>query len=263
VSQLVRSSAYDRLADIYEAWSSSDPASALCWRFYNRFCVGRSGTIVELGIGLGHIALELAAQGHVVIGIDNSARMLECCRERAAFRKLLNSLTLLHQDIRDLVLPETVPTVILPFNTIGHLIGDEDRIRTFERVHASLAPGGVFVFDHYIFNREWAEAVNRIPRLVYEGATADGSRLLIWDTYSYSFDRGQMDCSILIEHVDQSGMAIKRHHAYFPLMWTLPNQVEDLARRTNFQVQDVFGGYDGEALSASSKNQVWVLRKPE
>jgi ubiquinone/menaquinone biosynthesis C-methylase UbiE len=112
------------------------------------------GPLVELAVGNGRVAVPVAqATGRPVIGIDSSPAMLEQARTRAAEAGV--ELDLREGDMRELVLDEQAALVYCPFRSLLHVPTWADRRRTFERVAASLRPGGrfawnAFAFDHHV-----------------------------------------------------------------------------------------------------------------
>ena len=73
-------SAYDQIARIYDPWSVSVTEDV---SFYVDLAK-EAGSVVELGVGTGRIAIPTAAAGVPVIGVDSSRGMLEVCAEAAA-----------------------------------------------------------------------------------------------------------------------------------------------------------------------------------
>ena len=74
-------SAYDRGAQVYEAWGEDDPV----WRSrYRKQFIGalKGKTILEVGCGPGRDASIFEQHGLEVVGLDGSARMLELARQR-------------------------------------------------------------------------------------------------------------------------------------------------------------------------------------
>ncbi len=104
----------------------------------------RRGTVVDLGCGSGILAGIVGDAGYDVVGIDISADMIDLARMRAP-RGTFHVGSLL-----DLELPEAVAVT-----AIGEALnyatdpraGLEEVARLAVRVHDSLVPGGVFLFD--------------------------------------------------------------------------------------------------------------------
>ena len=104
----------------------------------------REGLIVDLGCGTGLLARELIDAGYDVFGIDISEAMIEIARKRvpeAEFR--VGSLF-------EVGIPPCEAVTAIS-EVLNYLFDPENEdlglSRVFRRVHDSLAPGGVFVFD--------------------------------------------------------------------------------------------------------------------
>src|SRR5680860_1276400 len=109
----------------YDEWSAQMTDDV---PFYVELAREADGPIVELAIGNGRVAIPVAqATGRSVIGIDSSPAMLE----QAAL-------------------------IYCPFRALLHLPTWADRRRTFERVTASLRPGGRFAWNAFAFDHQIA-----------------------------------------------------------------------------------------------------------
>lgn len=104
----------------------------------------REGLIVDLGCGTGLLARKLIDAGYGVFGVDISEAMIEIARERvpeAEFR--VGSLF-------EVGIPHCEAVTAIS-EVLNYLFDPENEdlglSRVFRRVHDSLAPGGVFVFD--------------------------------------------------------------------------------------------------------------------
>jgi len=104
----------------------------------------RQGRVIDLGCGPGHWARRLATKGYEVLGIDISPSMIALARSRvpdAEFRV---------ESLWDAELPEcsAVTAIGECLNYIFDKSLDLRALRRmFQRIHAALKPGGLFVFD--------------------------------------------------------------------------------------------------------------------
>ena len=123
--------------------------------FYVELAREADGPLVELAVGNGRVAIPVAqATGRPVIGIDTSPAMLDLARARAAEAGV--ELDLREGDMRDLALDEPAALIYCPFRALLHLPTWADRRRTFERVAASLRPGGRFAWNAFAFDHQIA-----------------------------------------------------------------------------------------------------------
>jgi SAM-dependent methyltransferase len=101
-----------------------------------------SGRVVDLGCGSGVWAERLVARGYDVLGIDSSAAMVRLARRRVP-RARFRVGSLFRAEI-----PRCHAVTSLG-ECVSYLLDPRPLalVRLFRRVHAALAPGGVFVFD--------------------------------------------------------------------------------------------------------------------
>ena len=137
-------SPYDRIAALYDPWSRSVTEDV---GFYVAESRKSGGTVVELGVGTGRIAIPIAEKGKRVIGVDSSREMLAACRSRAEEAGVADLLDLRLGDLRNPPVDEQVPLVICPFRSYLHLADDGERIDALEAARKTLEPGGRLIFD--------------------------------------------------------------------------------------------------------------------
>ena len=260
---IILMSEYDSLVSVYDAWSAADPAAALTSKFYLELCSDTDGEIVELGIGSGRIALEVAKLRKHIVGIDISQTMLDECMARARQQGLESYVELIKADIQTFILNVPANLIILPFRTIGHLLTMRDKARGLSQIFQQLRPGGRFVFDHYVFNRTWANNNNGVPRLMYKKFDrAKGVHQFVWDTYLYNFVDQLMDCTITVEETGLDNIVVYRKHSPLTFSWVEPHQIRELLLEIGYEIEAVYGGFDMRPLDDSSKEQIWFVRRP-
>ena len=144
---------YDPFAAVYDAWASDMTEDVPYYVELAR--EAPDGPIVELAVGNGRVAIPVALEtGRRVIGIDSSPAMLAQARVRA--EQTGADLDLREGDMRDFALEEPAALVYCPFRSLLHLPTWHDKRRVFERVAASLAPGGRFAWNAFCFDHQIA-----------------------------------------------------------------------------------------------------------
>jgi SAM-dependent methyltransferase len=221
-------------AERYDEWTAHLTGDI---PFYVGLATETDGPVVELAVGNGRVAIPVArAIGRTVIGIDSSPGMLEQARARAAEASV--DLDLREGDMRDLVLEEPAGLVYCPARALLHLPTWADRRRTFERVAASLRPGGrfawnVFAFDHAIATRlDGTPQDEPLPHMI---------------RYSVGDNR--------VDIVLESG-------ATSSLWWASKNELLGLVDVSGLELEAVYGGFAGEPLDDESREYVLVARRP-
>jgi SAM-dependent methyltransferase len=224
-------SVYEPFAAIYEQWSADMTEDV---PFYVELAQEADGQIVELAVGTGRVAIPVArATGRRVIGIDLSPAMLE--KARAAGGDLLD---LRLGDMRELDLDEPAALIYSPYRALFHLPTWADRRRTFERVAASLRPGGRFAWNVFAFDHAIA-------------ARLDGQHQDEPLPHTLRFAVGDNRVDITLD----SGDSIS-------LWWATKNEWLGLIDVAGLEVEALYGGFDRRPFDEESREYVWVARKP-
>ncbi len=99
------------------------------------------GAVLDLGCGTGRVALDLAARGHEVVGLDADAELVHALEDRARARGL--PVRGVVADARSFDLPGRFALAIAPMQVVQLLGGPAGRTAMLGCVLAHLEPGGV------------------------------------------------------------------------------------------------------------------------
>jgi SAM-dependent methyltransferase len=224
---------YDAWAPVYDAWSAHMTEDVA---HYVSLAREAAGPIVELAVGSGRVAIEVVREtGKPVVGIDSSQAMLEIARERAEGLPLELRLA----DMRDFELDEPADLIYIPFRSLLHLQGWHDKRRVFERVAASLRPGGRFAFNAFAFSHTAAARL--------DGTTQDQNGVVHSLRYVPSDNR--------IDITRDDGAKIS-------LWWATKSEWDGLIDVAGLEVEALYGGFEREPLTEESMELVYVTRKP-
>ena len=109
--------------------------------------LAHGGSVLELGIGTGRLALPLAQRGMEVHGVDASPAMLEKLRTKPGAADIKVTVG----DFASVQLrPESFSVVLLAINTIFALPDQDAQVAVFQNAARHLAPGGSFVVEAWI-----------------------------------------------------------------------------------------------------------------
>jgi ubiquinone/menaquinone biosynthesis C-methylase UbiE len=221
-------------ADRYDEWSAEMTEDV---PFYVELARETDGALVELAVGSGRVAIHVAeATGRAVLGIDTSPAMLAQARERATAAGV--ELELREGDMRDLELGQATGLVYCPFRGLLHLPTWADRRRVFERVAASLRPGGRFAWNAFAFDHAIA-------------ARLDGGHQDTPVPHSLNYAVGENRIDITLEG---SGIS--------SLWWATKNEWLGLIDVAGLEVEALYGGFDRRPFDDESREYVWVTRRP-
>jgi SAM-dependent methyltransferase len=108
---------------------------------------GKISRVLDLGCGTGRHAMEFAARGFDVIGVDFSEAMLTRARERGHIGQ--GSLDFVRGDARSYRSERPVDAVLMNFNVLGYMSTNQDFTAALATARANLRDGGVFVADFW------------------------------------------------------------------------------------------------------------------
>jgi SAM-dependent methyltransferase len=223
----------EAFANRYEEWSAPMTADI---PFYVALARQADGPLVELAIGNGRVAIPVAqATGQRVIGIDSSPAMLELARANAAAAGI--ELGLRRGDMRDLVLDERAALIYCPFRALLHLPTWADRRRTFERVAASLRPGGRFAWNAFAFDHRIA-------------ARLDGERQTKPVSHTVHYAVGDNRIDLTLENGARSS-----------IWWATKNEWLGLIDVAGLQLEALYGGFANEPFTDDSREYVFIARR--
>jgi SAM-dependent methyltransferase len=111
---------------------------------WEELAVGVDGPVLELGCGIGRVALHLARRGHEVVGLDNDAAMVAELRDRARTEGV--ALRAETADAADFRLAERFGLVLAPMQVIQLLPGQQARLSCLRSVARHLQPSGLAAF---------------------------------------------------------------------------------------------------------------------
>lgn len=231
---------YDAFAADYDAWAA-EMTEDVAW--YVELAREAREPVVELAVGSGRVAIPVAREtSRRVIGVDRSPAMLSEAERRAAAAGVPLELRL--GDMRDLELEEPVELVYCPFRSLLHLPTWQDKRRVFERVAASLVPGGRFAWNTFVFSPFFA-ARNHDRRRDLDGG--------LWETPHHAPADNRID--ILRGQGEETVGTLS-------LWWVTRSEWEGLIDVAGLEVEALYGGFRREPFGDDSTEFVYVARKP-
>ena len=229
---------YDRIARIYDPWSVSVKEDV---ELYVEEALASGGPVVELAVGTGRIAVPTAKAGIGVIGVDQSAGMLEVARDYADREGVSELVDLRVGDLRAPPVAERVPLVTIPFRSMLHMRDDDDRSRALRAAAGVLEPGGRLVFDVFAPSAEDIEET-------------DG----IWlEREPGIFERADWNAS-----ERRLVLSVRGHDeaATMELHWLSPAEWNALIEDAGFEVEALYGWFDRRPWEGG-EDQIWVCRR--
>ena len=249
---------YDDWADIYDAVYADLTHDV---DFYVELARESGGPVLELGCGTGRVSLAVAQQGIAVTGIDISPRMIAVAQAKAAKRGLAERCVFQSGDMATLQLAERFPFVVMPFRSFQSMLTTDEQRQALARVRERLAPGGLFAMD--TFNPDVNSLVGDNASLAYhlkDVERADGGTLVVWGQNGWDPVTQVNDVRLIIEEVSDEGVVERRLMRDFEQRYTFRYETEHLLELCGFDLEAVYGDFDGGPVTEDTEDLVWVAR---
>ena len=198
--------------------------------------------ILDLACGHGRHAVELAAMGFRVTGLDISEPSLAIARERAAQRGA--ELDLVRLDMSELRADSEFAAICNLSSAFGYLPREADDLDVLRRVARALSPGGQFLID--TMNGEWLvrNFERRARRELANGTVVTEER---------NYDPATRRSSARWTLVRRDGSRSELRHSM--RIYTCP-ELCGMFAEAGLRVNGIWGAVDGSELSVDSRRLI-------
>lgn len=231
--------------------------------FYRDLAQRAGGEVLEIGVGTGRVALELAQAGLRVTGLDSSAAMLAIAAEKAAAAGVGERLRLEPGDMRNFdLLGRAFGLAIVPFRAFQCLLTVTDQRAALAAFRRHLRPGGLLAL--HLFGPDL--------RFLLPGASGPIDRQSGADRATGRLIEAVLETALL-DHVNQVVRNLWRYRAFsadgtvaeeeileLSLRWTYRWEMRHLLELSGFAVEAEFSDFAGSP-PAYGKEQIWVAHK--
>ncbi len=251
---------YVRWAERYDIFYEAAPEGEL--DFYLNAIQRSRGSVLELGVGTGRIAIPAAAMGHDITGVDLNEPMLARAREKSSRAPLPGKLNLIRADMATLDLEKTdYDLVIIPAHTLALITDEKRQLETLKRCAMHMADNATLIFN--LFNPT-DDLINGEPGETFLlGVVQDddqGLRHVLTGTNDFD-TQSQINCCVqTIETLDASGTVIDREQLTVVFRYLHHDQVIQMLDQAGLRASSVYGDFDGSALTPDSEEMIYECR---
>lgn len=217
------------------------------------------GPIVDLACGTGRAAIQLAKEGHVLVGVDVDRGMLNEAKRKAAEQKL--QIQWVEQDCGKLNLAIKSKLIFSVGNSFQHFLSNEDQDGFLSSVYRHLDDEGFFIFGTRFPNPDellqppteeyWKSYIDRLT----------GKKVDVFTISSYdSLDQLQHYTTIR-KYSDLSGKIADEKRTCITLRYVFPKEMERLFKANGLYAVHVYGDWHMNPLTAQSSQMVYICKK--
>lgn len=213
--------------------------------------------VLELACGTGRVTIPLAERKVDITGLDISQEMLGLAK-RKAMRKGVD-IDLIKGDMRDFTIDKEFNTIIVPVNSMLHLLSIDEYEGLFSSVHEHLSDQGRFIFQ--IFNPDLSK-LTRDPDEEYTAAEYDdpdgGGKILITENTDYDMSEQVMNLTWYYHINGEVETKVD-----WKLRILFPKEIDALLEYNGFEVEKKYGDFDRSDFRDDSDTQIIICKKEE
>jgi SAM-dependent methyltransferase len=220
--------------------------------------------VLELACGTGRVALAVARAGVSIVGLDVSPAMLTRAREKAS---ALTNARWVEGDIRSFALEERFGLVTIPIRSFQHLLTTDDQFSCLRCIREHLVQGGRLAL--HIFNpdivrmAQWNTARRgTFQRYREYQHPRSGNRIVASESVVYRTAAQELDATYANDEIDGRGAVVSTVYRGMTLRYTYRYEMEHLLARSGFEVEALYGDFEGGPLCNTSVEMVWLARRP-
>jgi len=268
---------YEAVADIYDrAWGDDRGSTDIS--AYTRLASQTNGPILEMGAGTGRVCIELAANGHKVVGLELSPKMAAiagCKAEERLSKPQRELLEIVVGDMCSYNPPTPFSLVILPFSVLWECGSKKHAQEALNNAYRLLASSGCLFFDCSYYGpggrQRPAAGMHSKRRCPLEPSGA----LIFQERDSYDEASGLTKKWLHTDTEDELGNVIGHRTDLIQRIYLTPEELRVALTRAGFHPDacELFGAFDlrtpleDPSFSDSTHQnyrkarQVWICKK--
>jgi SAM-dependent methyltransferase len=243
---------YDPLADLYDL----EYPHHYDVPFWLALADREGGPIVEWGAGTGRIATPLTEAGFEVTAVELSERMVEEGRKKS------DKTGWVHGDMRSVQLGRRYRLAVCAFNSFLCLPSADDALAFLSNAREHLEPGGLLGIEVSAFSpEELAEEPGGLElRHDFTRELLDG-RLDRFSISRYDAASQLLRMRLFYELYGATGELEERRAHDLTIRVVGRAELELMLRLAGFEVEAVYGGFEGEPFAAGSDHLIVLARR--
>ena len=242
---------YGPASEYYDLFASKDDI-----HFCRELVLQHGKKALELGVGTGRVAIELAKAKVAVCGIDNSTFMLDVAKKKLkkVSPSLKKRIELKLGDMRTFKTKETFSFIYIASSTFEHCKTKQDQRKCLASVYKSLQSGGVFTFDI-------SQSHKKLESSWWIDQTQLGNQEIVRTVFSKTDPETSIVSADLFFDVYEKGKLKERYYEHVEARLSTEKEIEEMLRDIGFMIEEIYGDFSKSAYSQQIRHAVFVCRK--
>jgi SAM-dependent methyltransferase len=243
---------YDLLADLYDLEYTHDYDLP----FWLSLAEREAGPVIEWGAGTGRLAAPLAAAGYDVTAVELSTEMVELGKEKS------RTVDWIVGDMRSAKPGRRYGLAVCTFNSFLCLTSVDDALAFLRNAREYLVPGGLLGIEVSALSPEELVDPPGSPGLRHDFTRdlRDG-RLDRFSISRYDAASQLLQMRLFYEQYDASGTLESRRAHDLTIRIVGRGELDLMLRIAGFEIEAVYGGFEGEPFTSTSDHLVVLARK--
>ena len=233
------------LYDAAHVWKTNDI------EFITNCALEHGDPILEMASGTGRLAVPLIKKGFNYTGVEISEPFVEFTKKKLT--SINTSYNIVQGDMKSIDLKQKYKFIFIGFNSICHLLTNQELSAFFNCVYAHLMDGGLFLIDTFVPNPIFLYRPKH-KTYVMEFDLPNGERCIVNEINQYDPDTQINKIKWFFESSRVDQFIFDMHMIY-------PDTMDRLLTDSGFIIHEKFGDYDKSPFSSESHLQIYLCTK--
>ncbi len=245
---------YDPLADLYDL----EYAHNYDLPFWLALAERERGPVVEWGTGTGRLSLPLSEAGFDVTAVETSKAMIE----KGHAKDSAANVEWIHGDMRSMRLGRRYRLGICAFNSFLCLQSQEDALAFLRNARKHLEPDGLLGIEVSAFSPEQLIEAPGTSTLRHDFTRelSQGRSLERFSVSRYDTTSQLLRMRLFYELYDREGKLEDKRMHELAIRIVGRGELELMLRLAGFEVEAVYGGFEGEPFTPESDHLLALAR---
>ncbi len=223
--------------------------------FFLKYAKQIGGPVLELAAGTGRIAMPLLENGFQYVGIDLSPEFVD--RANTKISRFADLSEMLVGDIRNFDLQRKFNFIFIGFNSIFHLMNEDEIISCLTCVRKHLNENGKFLIDMFVPDPKFLYRDGNKYYPAGEYKDNNGKTVIVKEKNKYD---PQTEINHITWYAFHEGKAEPEIFNYSHFMIS-PERIQRLLKDSGFMIENILSDYDKSPFNEKSKKQIYICRR--